>query len=160
MKKLVAKKAIQYGGCMYEPGAALPAHDQTMVKAWLGAGTAKWQETAPTTPDTTVGGLENEGWKVINALLDMGITLTDDNGAFVGFDALADSIRAVFSTQVSVTGNLDAKQLDKLTRDELDRMAADMGLDTSDCKNKGDVVAVITAAPVQALANKTTGGAQ
>ena len=203
MKKLIAKKPIQYGGRMYTPGEPVPAHDQRMVKAWLAAGTAEWKDTAASTApsaDTPTPGLENEGWKVINALLDMGVVLSDGNGAFVGAENLVDQLRAAFAPQEpaktdetdgegkgtanpqnttqggqeppqgaenglgdqeTVTGHLDAAELEKtMTREALNDMAIKMGLDISECKNKGDVARMIAAVPVQAPASENNGVAQ
>lgn len=47
--KLIATYPILYQSTQYEVGQSLPANDQSMVQAWLDAGTAKWQqeETTP-----------------------------------------------------------------------------------------------------------------
>lgn len=200
MKKLIAKKPIQYGGRIYTPGETVPAHDQRMVKAWLSASTAEWKDTAAK-PDTTTQatGMENEGWKAINALLDMGLVLEDENGAFVGAENLAEQLRAAFAPQEpaggdkpdgggtdtqdnendaqgapeaptegdneqggqeTVTGHLDAADLEKMSREKLNEMAIEMGLDITECKNKGDVARMIAAVPVQVPASENNEGAQ
>lgn len=47
------------------------------------------------------------------------------------------------------TGNLDAKQLSTMKKEELIALATDMGLDTSEAKTKADYIALITAEPVE-----------
>lgn len=46
-------------------------------------------------------------------------------------------------------GNLDAKQLSTMRKEELIKLAEDMGMDTSSAKTKADYIAIITAAPVE-----------
>lgn len=50
-----------------------------------------------------------------------------------------------------INGHLDPEQLKKLTVKELEKLAADMGLDISDCKNKGETVAALAAVEVEAV---------
>lgn len=42
MKKLIAKRPVLYMGRMYQAGDRLPAQEETMVAAWLNAGSAEW----------------------------------------------------------------------------------------------------------------------
>lgn len=42
MKKLIAKRPVLYMGRMYQAGDRLPAQEETMVAAWLDAGSAAW----------------------------------------------------------------------------------------------------------------------
>ena len=49
-----------------------------------------------------------------------------------------------------IDGHLDPEQLSKMKVDELKRLAADMGVDISNCKNKAETVAVLAAAEVKA----------
>ena len=188
MKKLVAKKPIQYGGRMYAPGERIPAHDAEMVAAWLKAGTAEWAggPPAPAAPQQADEGQANE---IADALTAMGVSVTHADGSFVGADVLADSLRAVFAPiepgnadseaqgsttpesgtlgaqergadTETVTGKLDAEEMAKtMNRDALDKMATDMGLDISACKNKLDIAKLIAAVPVQAPAPENGGGA-
>ena len=46
-------------------------------------------------------------------------------------------------------GNLDAKQLSMMRKEDLIKLAEDMGLDTSSAKTKADYIAIITAVPVE-----------
>ena len=54
--ELVATYPILYRSHQYEVGDSLPADDESMVQAWLDAGTAVWsegkQEKAKATPAT------------------------------------------------------------------------------------------------------------
>lgn len=59
-----------------------------------------------------------------------------------------------------IAGHLDPKDLEDLKKADLERMATDMGLDTSKARTKADLIAVITAAEVYAPAENENGGAQ
>lgn len=59
-----------------------------------------------------------------------------------------------------IAGHLDPKDLKDLKKADLERMATDMGLDTSKARTKADLIAVITAAEVYAPAESENGGAQ
>lgn len=88
MKRLIAKRPIQYMGRTYDIGEALPAYDSTMVAAWLAAGSAEWAEavepSAALSPDT----------QAADVLRAMGVVIMDDAGEFVGADKLVEQIRA------------------------------------------------------------------
>lgn len=62
--ELVATYPILYRSNQYEVGDSLPADDESMVQAWLDAGTAVWsegkQEKAKATPATATAGLAGE----------------------------------------------------------------------------------------------------
>ena len=62
--ELVATYPILYRSHQYEGGDSLPADDESMVQAWLDAGTAVWsegkQEKAKATPATATAGLAGE----------------------------------------------------------------------------------------------------
>ncbi len=53
-KRLVAKHPILYLSKQYDVGQEIPAGDPTMVKAWISAGTAKWEgdSESPSAPKT------------------------------------------------------------------------------------------------------------
>lgn len=59
-------------------------------------------------------------------------------------------------------GYIDAAQLDELKKAELERLAADMGVDISDAKTKADIIAAIAGTEVSAPAGAEgeNGGAQ
>ena len=42
MQKLTAQKSILFESKIYNPGETLPAHNASMVEAWIEAGTAVW----------------------------------------------------------------------------------------------------------------------
>lgn len=62
--ELVATYPILYRPHQYKVGDSLPADDESMVQAWLDAGTAVWsegkQEKAKATPATATAGLAGE----------------------------------------------------------------------------------------------------
>ena len=62
--ELVATYRILYRSHQHEVGDSLPADDESMVQAWLDAGTAVWsegkQEKAKATPATATAGLAGE----------------------------------------------------------------------------------------------------
>lgn len=62
--ELVATYPILYRSHQCEVGDSLPADDESMVQAWLDAGTAVWsegkQEKAKATPATATAGLAGE----------------------------------------------------------------------------------------------------
>lgn len=62
--ELVATYPILYRSHQHEVGDSLPADDESMVRAWLDAGTAVWsegkQEKAKATPATATAGLAGE----------------------------------------------------------------------------------------------------
>ena len=62
--ELVATYPILYRSHQSEVGDSLPADDESMVQAWLDAGTAVWsegkQEKAKATPATATAGLAGE----------------------------------------------------------------------------------------------------
>ena len=51
-------------------------------------------------------------------------------------------------THTSAPGTLDAEQLSTMTTDNLKRLAADMGIDTTGLKKKADIIAAIIAVEV------------
>ena len=67
--ELVATYPILYRSHQYEVGDSLPADDESMVQAWLDAGTAVWsegkQEKAKATPATATAGLAGESKNVV-----------------------------------------------------------------------------------------------
>lgn len=48
MQRLMAVTAILYQSKMYMPGEELPVNNETMVNAWLEAGTAVYKDTEDT----------------------------------------------------------------------------------------------------------------
>lgn len=52
----------------------------------------------------------------------------------------------------TVTGHLDAAQLESMTNEQLKNLAGDLGIDVTGCKKKADYVAAIVAVEVEAPA--------
>lgn len=145
MKGLIAKRPILYRGRMYKAGENLPGDDAKMVAAWL----------------------ENDSAELC------GETKSDDRG---GQEAAQEPENAPEVSEAQggqeppqeggtedggmIAGHLDPKNLEDLKKADLERMATDMGLDTSKARTKADLIAVITAAEVYAPAESENGGAQ
>lgn len=94
MEKLIAKRPIQYMGRVYETGEPVPAYDGRMVEAWLEAGSveridpdAVEREAAQAAPTADM--------QAADALRAMGVTITDDTGAFVGTESLEAQIKSL-----------------------------------------------------------------
>lgn len=134
MKGLIAKRPILYRGRMYQAGDNLPGDDARMVDAWLENDSAERcgesQDNAPDVAKNTQGGQDGA----------QNTQGTQDGGV--------------------IAGHLDPKDLEDLKKDDLERMATDMGLEISKAKTKADLIAVITAAEVYAPAKNENGGAQ
>jgi len=163
MKKLVAKKHIQYGGRTYAPGATIPAYDQMMVSAWLRAETAVWEYTEPVQLAEVLP-VEVE---TVAALAELGVEIADEDGNFIGMDALTDNLRAIFAPQnfdgdedenpesgtagdqSGQTGYLGAAELKTWKKAELEKLAADMGVDISGAKNNDERAELLAAVPVR-----------
>ncbi len=142
MKGLIAKRPILYRGRMYKAGENLPGDDAKMVAAWLendsaelcgeaksadrgGQEAAQEPENAPEVSEDQGAGNEAQGGQ--EPPQEGG---TEDGGM--------------------IAGHLDPKDLEDLKKADLERMATDMGLDTSEARTKADLIAVITAAEVYA----------
>lgn len=142
MKGLIAKRPILYRGRMYKAGENLPGDDAKMVAAWLendsaelcgeaksadrgGQEAAQEPENAPEVSEDQGAGNEAQGGQ--EPPQEDG---TEDGGM--------------------IDGHLDPKDLEDLKKADLERMATDMGLDTSKARTKADLIAVITAAEVYA----------
>lgn len=53
----------------------------------------------------------------------------------------------------TITGHLDAAQLETMTNEQLKNLAGDLGVDVTGCKKKADFVAAIMAVEVEAEAD-------
>lgn len=147
MKKLIAQRPILYMGRTYERGDTLPAHDSRMVAAWVRAKSAAWsgQENRQNTPGTE-GGQEPAG---------------DGTPAMDGQSAAEDGENGEGAGEsVMLTGHLDAADLEKWKKADLEKLAADMGVDISNARNNAERAAILAAVEVQAPAeNPADGGA-
>lgn len=101
MKKLIAKRPIQYMGRTYESGEAIPAHDPDMVAAWLRANSAAW--TGTDMEDTARAAIQEAARRsevndlAAEAIRAMGVTIEDAAGEFVGASSMEEQIRALFA---------------------------------------------------------------
>lgn len=86
MKKLIAKRPIQYLGRTYGPGDTLPAYDGRMVAAWVRAGTAAWSDTETEQAErrATAGIQDTNNALAVGVLNAMGVEIANENGVFVG----------------------------------------------------------------------------
>lgn len=53
-------------------------------------------------------------------------------------------------SESSMTGHLDAKQLEEMSTDDLRKLAADMGIDTAAVRKKSELISAISAVEVEA----------
>ena len=126
MKQLIAKRAVLYQGRQYEPGEPLPAYDTKMVDAWLRAGTAKLVSDAK--PEETPAG--------------------DDNGQNGHGD-----LQGGQPAPEMVDGHLDPAQLASMSKEDLERLAKDMGVDLPRGAAKALIVEKLAAVTVQVPVN-------
>lgn len=167
MVKLTARRPILYQGRMYEPGDPLPAHDGRMVSAWLDAKSAEWTGEKPAT-DTAenaahAGTAENTG----NGL-EAAQESRDDKDAAQDVQEGQDGKEATQGVQEGqdddqdtvnmVEGHLDANDLEAMKKDDLERLADDMGVKLPRGATKALIVKLLAEVPVQAPASG--GGAQ
>lgn len=159
MKGLIAKRPILYRGRMYRAGENLPGDDTRMVAAWLENDSA---ELCGAGQDTAVDGQEaaqethrepESAQEVSKDTEDQGAGNEDQGGQEPPQEGGTED-------GGMIAGHLDPKDLVDLKKADLERMATDMGLDTSKAKTKADLIAVIAAAEVYAPAEDENGGAQ
>lgn len=149
MKKLTAKRPILYGGRMYQAGDTLPAYDKRMVQAWLSAGSAKMTDDAA----EEAAGVGQDGTE--------SATTQDTQGAA---DTTEDAQEAPDTTEGAqenpngdhsggdtdmVEGHLDPKQLEEMNKDDLKKLAKDLGVDLPRGAAKALIVERLAAAIVQ-----------
>ena len=149
MKRLTAQRPILYGGRMYQAGDTLPAYDKRMVQAWLSAGSAKMTDDAAVeAADATQDAQEAAG------------TTEDTQGTQDTTDA-ADATGGTQESQENpggnhsgddtdmVEGHLDPAQLEEMNKDDLKKLAKDMGVDLPRGAAKALIVERLAAAIVQ-----------
>ena len=149
MKRLTAQRPILYGGRMYQAGDTLPAYDKRMVQAWLSAGSAKMTDDAA----EEAAGVGQDGTE--------SATTQDTQGAA---DTTEDAKEAPDTTEGTqenpdgdhsgddtdmVEGHLDPKQLEEMNKDDLKKLAKDMGVDLPRGAAKALIVERLAAAIVQ-----------
>lgn len=163
MKRLIANRPIQYMGRTYDRGETIPAHDGRMVDAWLKAGSAKWESTEPQTTTQekdTQGTMDPVAARVLQVLDGLGVKITDDAGEFCGEEELAARITTAVMPEgwdpeaapalgvEAITAHLDAATLAKLKTEDLEKLAADMGVDISGAKTNTERAEMIAAVEV------------
>lgn len=153
MKRLTAQRPILYGGRMYQAGDTLPAYDKRMVQAWLSAGSAKMTDNAA--EEAADGG--QDGTESADAAQDtQGAVDTTE-----GTQDDQDTADTTGGTQENtggdhsggdtdmVEGHLDPKQLEEMNKDDLKKLAKDMGVDLPRGAAKALIVERLAAATVQ-----------
>lgn len=149
MKRLTAQRPILYGGRMYQAGDTLPAYDKRMVQAWLSTGSAKMTDDAA----EEAAGVGQDGTE--------SATTQDTQGAA---DTTEDAQEAPDTTEGTqenpdgdhsggdtdmVEGHLDPKQLEEMNKDDLKKLAKDLGVDLPRGAAKALIVERLAAAIVQ-----------
>lgn len=139
MKRLTAQRPILYGGRMYQAGDTLPAYDKRMVQAWLSAESAKMTddaaEEATMPPQDADGG--QDGTENADTTQDTQESQENHDGNHSGE-----------STDM-VEGHLDPAQLEEMNKDDLKKLAKDMGVDLPRGAAKALIVERLAAAIVQ-----------
>lgn len=146
MKRLTAQRPILYGGRMYQAGDTLPAYDKRMVQAWLSAESAKMTddaaEEAAMPPQDADGG--QDGTENANTTQDT----QEAPDATEGTQENPDGDHSGGDTDM-VEGRLDPKQLEEMNKDDLKKLAKDMGVDLPRGAAKALIVERLAAAIVQ-----------
>lgn len=124
MKRLIAQRPVLYLGRTYQAGDTLPANDERMVTAWLKAKTAAWSGQEATERKETGGGTVDAGGEK----------------------------PAENANQEAVKGHLDAEQLGEMTKADLEKLAADMGVELPKGATKAQIVEKLAAVTVEAPA--------
>lgn len=139
MKRLTAQRPILYGGRMYQAGDTLPAYDKRMVQAWLSAESAKMTddaaEEATMPPQDADGGQDGTE----NADTTQGTQESQEN---------RDGNHSGDNTDM-VEGHLDPAQLAEMNKDDLKKLAKDMGVDLPRGAAKALIVERLAAAIAQ-----------
>lgn len=143
MKRLTAQRPILYGGRMYQAGDTLPAYDKRMVQAWLSAGSAKMTDDAA----EEAAGVGQDGTE--NADTTQGTQeVTDATEGTQESQENHDGNHSGESTDM-VEGHLDPAQLEEMNKDDLKKLAKDMGVDLPRGAAKALIVERLAAAIVQ-----------
>lgn len=149
MKRLTAQRPILYGGRMYQAGDTLPAYDKRMVQAWLSAGSAKMTDDAAeeaTMPAQDVDSGQ-DGAESADATQDTQ-DAQDTADATGGTQENTAGDHSGGDTDM-VEGHLDPKQLEEMNKDDLKKLAKDLGVDLPRGAAKALIVERLAAAIVQ-----------
>ena len=139
MKRLTAQRPILYGGRMYQAGDTLPAYDKRMVQAWLSAGSAKMTDDAA----EEAAGVGQDGTE--------SATTQDTQEAPDATEGTQENTGGNHSGESTdmVEGHLDPAQLEEMNKDDLKKLAKDMGVDLPRGAAKALIVERLAAAIVQ-----------
>ena len=154
MKRLIAKREILYQGRMYEPGETLPAQDSTMVAAWQSAGSAEWtgteaeaEKAAQSNQEGRQDGENSQGGQESGQA---------ENGTEGGAEPPVDQ-----ETEPEMAeGHLDADDLMTWKKDELEKLAKEMGVEIPRGASKTLIVERLAAETVKYPVTENDGGAQ
>lgn len=158
MKRLTAQRPILYGGRMYQAGDTLPAYDKRMVQAWLSAESAKMTDDAaeeatmpPQDADGGQDGTENadttKGTQEVTDATE-GTQESQESQESQENQENHDGNHSGESTDM-VEGHLDPAQLEEMNKDDLKKLAKDMGVDLPRGAAKALIVERLAAAIVQ-----------
>ena len=142
MKRLTAQRPILYGGRMYQAGDTRPAYDKRMVQAWLSAESAKMTDDAA--EEATMPTQDADGGQdgTENADTTQGTQESQES------QENHDGNHSGESTDM-VEGHLDPAQLGEMNKDDLKKLAKDMGVDLPRGAAKALIVERLAAAIVQ-----------
>lgn len=162
MKRLTAQRPILYGGRMYQAGDTLPAYDKRMVQAWLSAESAKMTDDAAEEATMPLQDADGGQDGTENADTTQGTQEVTD--ATEGTQEVTDATEGNQESQESqenhdgnhsgestdmVEGHLDPAQLEEMNKDDLKKLAKDMGVDLPRGAAKALIVERLAAAIVQ-----------
>ena len=162
MKRLTAQRPILYGGRMYQAGDTLPAYDKRMVQAWLSAESAKMTDDAAEEATMPLQDADGGQDGTENADTTQGTQEVTD--ATEGTQEVTDATEGTQESQESqenhdgnhsgestdmVEGHLDPAQLGEMDKDDLKKLAKDMGVDLPRGAAKALIVERLAAAIVQ-----------
>ena len=162
MKRLTAQRPILYGGRMYQAGDTLPAYDKRMVQAWLSAESAKMTDDAAEEATMPLQDADGGQDGTENADTTQGTQEVTD--ATEGTKEVTDATEGTQESQESqenhdgnhsgestdmVEGHLDPAQLGEMNKDDLKKLAKDMGVDLPRGAAKALIVERLAAAIVQ-----------
>ena len=138
MKRLTAQRPILYGGRMYQAGDT-PAYDKRMVQAWLSAESAKMTDDAAEEATMPLQDADGGQDGTENADTTQGTQESQENH---------DGNHSGENTDM-VEGHLDPAQLEEMNKDDLKKLAKDMGVDLPRGAAKALIVERLAAAIVQ-----------
>ena len=149
MKRLTAQRPILYGGRMYQAGDTLPAYDKRMVQAWLSAGSAKMtDDAAEEAAGVGQDGTESATTQDTQEAPDTTEDAQEAPDTTEGTQENPDGDHSGGDTDM-VEGHLDPKQLEEMNKDDLKKLAKDLGVDLPRGAAKALIVERLAAAIVQ-----------